>query len=215
MEHKIATYRHHITRINSLPLTPKQKQTEWTLIQLITQNSSFPQKLVQNLNLQIQHKNNLDQTNGKNKNKNWTNFTYYSPRIRKITNLFKHTNIGISFKSTNTQEQLTKPKLASNTQEQDKSGIYKLTCNTCQTLCIGQISRSLKHQEHVKIYKTHSEPQLAYALHILNNKQEYGPINNTMTLLKHINKTPLITIQTTIYPIIPPTQAAYFRTIHR
>jgi len=154
MEHKIATYSHHITRINSLPLTLKQKQTEWTLIQLITQNSNFPQKLVQNLNLQIQHKKtNKDKTNGKNKNKNWTTFTYYSPRIRKITNLFKHTNIGISSKSNNTQD-LTEPKLASNTQ--DKSGIYKLMCNTCQTLYIGQISRSLKqrYQKHVKVYKT-------------------------------------------------------------
>jgi hypothetical protein len=62
-------------------------------------------------------------------------------------------NIGISFKSNNTQE-LTEPKLASNTQEQDKIGIYKLMCNTCQTLYIGQISRSLKqrYQKHVKIY---------------------------------------------------------------
>jgi len=43
------------------------------------------------------------------------------------TNLFKHTNIGIAFKSTNTLQQLRKPKLTSNTQEKDKSGIYKLT----------------------------------------------------------------------------------------
>jgi len=27
--------------------------------------------------------------------------------------------------------QLKKPKMINNTQEQDKSGIYKLTCNTC------------------------------------------------------------------------------------
>jgi len=40
MEHKIAMYRHS-TRMHSLPLTPKRKQTEWTLIQLITQNN-FP-----------------------------------------------------------------------------------------------------------------------------------------------------------------------------
>jgi hypothetical protein len=56
--------------MHSLPLTPKQKQTEWTLMQLIAQNNNFPQKLIQNLNLQIQHKKtNQDQTNGKNKKK--------------------------------------------------------------------------------------------------------------------------------------------------
>jgi len=119
MENKIATYRHHITRMHSLPWTPKQKQTEWTLIQPIMQNNNFLQQLIQNLNLQIQHKKKPGSTqwNNNNKNNKWTTFTYYSPRIRKITNLFKYTNIGISFKSTNTIQQFTKPKLASNTQE--------------------------------------------------------------------------------------------------
>jgi hypothetical protein len=41
--------------MHSLPLTPKRKQTEWTLIQLIAQNNNFPQKPIQNLSLQIQH----------------------------------------------------------------------------------------------------------------------------------------------------------------
>jgi len=33
VQHKIATFRHYITRIHSLPLTPKIKQKEWTIIQ--------------------------------------------------------------------------------------------------------------------------------------------------------------------------------------
>ena len=118
---------------------------------------------------------------------------YYSPRIRKITKLFKHTNIGISFKSTNTIQQLTKSKLPSNSQEYDKSGIYKLTCNTCQISYNGQTSSSLKqrYQEQIR-YIRHKKPQSGYALHILNNKHEYSPINNTMTLWKHINRTSLL-----------------------
>jgi len=97
MKHKIATCR-HVTRMCSLPLTPMRKQTEWTLIQLIVRNKNFLQKLIQNLNLQIQHKKtNQEQTNEKKK----TTFTCYSPRIRKITKLFRHTVIGISYKSTN------------------------------------------------------------------------------------------------------------------
>ena len=38
-------------------------------------------------------------------------------------------------------------------------------------------------------YIKHNNPQSAYALHILNKKHKYGPINDTMILLKHINKT--------------------------
>ena len=43
-----------------------------------------------------------------------------------------------------------------------------------------------RYQEHIW-YIRHNEPQSAYTLHILNNKHEYSPINNTMTLLKHTN----------------------------
>ena len=89
MENKIATYRNYITIMHSLPLRPKWKQTEWTLIQLNAQNNKFPQKLTQNLNLEIQHKKPTRIKQLKNRNKKWTAFTYYSPRIRKITKLFQ------------------------------------------------------------------------------------------------------------------------------
>jgi hypothetical protein len=112
----------------------------------------------------------------KQKNKKWITFPYYSQRIRKITNLFKQTNVGISFKSTNTLQQPAKPKLASNTQEQNMSGINKLRCNICQMSYIGQTSCSLKqrYQKHIR-YIRHNEPQSAYALHILNNEHEMAP----------------------------------------
>ena len=43
------------------------------------------------------------------KNTKWATFTYPSPQIRKITNLFKHTNIRIAYKCTNTISHLSKP----------------------------------------------------------------------------------------------------------
>ena len=105
----------------------------------------------------------------------------------------KHTNIGIAIKSTNTIQQFTKPKLTNNTQAPDKSSIHKLTCNTCQLSYIGQTICSLKQKchEHVR-YIRNNNPQSAYAQHIVSNQHEYGPINNTMTLLKHINKASLL-----------------------
>jgi hypothetical protein len=41
--------------------------------------------------------------------KKWATFTYTSPQIRKVTNIFKHTDINITFKCYNTIAQLTKP----------------------------------------------------------------------------------------------------------
>jgi hypothetical protein len=76
MEHNLAAYRYHITRMHSLPLTPEQKQAEWTPIQLTAQNNNFPRKIIFNLNQKIRHKRtSLDENNG-DKNKIWTTFTY-------------------------------------------------------------------------------------------------------------------------------------------
>jgi len=62
-----------------------------------------------------------------NNNNKWATFTYHSPKVRMITNLFKQTDIKIAFKSTNTLQQPIKPKSQDTTQEHDKSGIYKIT----------------------------------------------------------------------------------------
>jgi len=51
---------------------------------------------------------------------------------RKLTNLLKHTNINIAFKSTNTIRQYTELKTLDKNQDYNMSGIYILTCNTCK-----------------------------------------------------------------------------------
>jgi hypothetical protein len=81
------------------------------------------------------------------KTKKWATFTYYSPKIRKLTNLLKHTNINIAFKSTNIIQRYTKPKTLNNYM----SGIYKLTCNTRKMSYIAQTSRNLnqRYREHI------------------------------------------------------------------
>jgi hypothetical protein len=150
-EHKVATFRCHITRMHLLPLTPQSKQKEWTVIQLTARNNSFPQNLLHKLNLQIKDKKtNQGHTNDSNTNKSWTTFMYYSPKIGEITNLFKHTNVKVAFRNTSTLQQPTKPKTDNKSLEQDKSEIYELTHNTCHMSYIGQTSHCLK-----RIPRTH------------------------------------------------------------
>jgi len=59
------------------------------------------------------------------------------------------------------------------------SGIYELTCDTCNRSYVGQTSRTWKqrYQEHLKYIKQ-NDPQSTYALHVLNNSREFGPIIN-------------------------------------
>jgi hypothetical protein len=91
IEHITAAFRYHITRMHLLPLTAEQKQKEWKIIQHIATKNNFPQNLLQKLKQHIIHKDHPQKTN--DSRKTWTTFTYYSPQIRKITNLFKNTNI--------------------------------------------------------------------------------------------------------------------------
>ena len=85
--------------------------------------------------------------------------SHFTAQVHKITNLFKHTNVRISFKSTNTIH-LTKPKTINNIQEHKMCGIYKLTCNTCKLSYIRQTSRNLqqRYQEHIRYIKQ-NDPQ--------------------------------------------------------
>jgi hypothetical protein len=93
----------------------------------------------------------VHQTQDKDENKKWATFTHYSPKIRKLTNLSKHTNINIAFKTPNTIQQYTKPKTIDKNQDYHTRGIYKLTCNTCKMSYTGQTSRYInqRYREHM------------------------------------------------------------------
>ena len=99
--------------IDSLWIKPTDALSSNFIIGIITtsvqiaQNNNFLRKIILNLNQKIKY----NRSNQDKKNI-WTTFTYYTPKIRKITNLFKQTNVGIAFKTTNTTQQLMKQKPA-------------------------------------------------------------------------------------------------------
>ena len=51
-----------------------------------------------------------------------------------------------------------------------------------------QSKTKVSRKRHIK----HNDPQLAYTLRILKNVHQYGSINNITSLLKQVNKVPLI-----------------------
>jgi hypothetical protein len=109
----------------SLPLSKERWTHEWKTIQNIACNNNFPNKLITNLKQQIQH-NTTHQKSDRKENINnmkWATFTYYSPKVRKITNLFKQMDIKIAFKNNNTISQIIRPKTTNSTPTYNKSGI--------------------------------------------------------------------------------------------
>jgi hypothetical protein len=194
IEHKMAAYRYHIDRMFALPLTNHQRKQEWAHITLMAHNNNFPMYLLEKLKHTAQNKQEYPPTPHKKENKiKWASFTYSTPLIRKVTNIFKNTNIKISFRTGNTLQHLLNPPPKPNPAPYDLSGIYAMTCNTCNLQYIGQTSRSLRlrYREHIRYIKN-NDPKSAYALHILQNRHEYGPIESTMHLLKPIKRPSLL-----------------------
>jgi hypothetical protein len=83
--------------------------------------------------------------------------------VRKITNIFKNTQLHISFCPTNTILKYTK-EIGMMQKDLEKSGIYEILCHTCGLKYVGQTSRDLitRFSEHCRYIKTNN-PRLAYA----------------------------------------------------
>jgi hypothetical protein len=196
LEHKLAAYWFLISRMLTLPIN--REHEEWQHILHIAHSNNIPPYLLTRLKLRIQR--NLSQPKSPtpttvNNSTLWATFTYSSPQIRKVTNIFKHTNVQIAFKRNNTISQLARPyNKTIPSKPYNRSGIYALSCITCNKVYISQTSRSLKlhYMEHTRYIKGNN-PQSAYALHILNNQHKYSPIEKTMTLLKPLKSTSLLT----------------------
>ena len=107
--------------------------------------------------------------------------------MRRITNLFKYTDLNIAFGATNTlQQQLSENRII----RTHPSGIYKLKCNACNKAYVGQSGRftDIRHKEQIRYIPTNKQ-QSAYAMHILQNRHEYGTIENMRQLLKTCKST--------------------------
>jgi hypothetical protein len=102
LEHKLAAYNFYINRTLSVPITDQARQHEWNTICTIARNNGFPIRTIHNLTNRITKTQNIDNTFTNTQRKTWVTFTYHSPLIRKITNLFKHTNLNIAFRTGNT-----------------------------------------------------------------------------------------------------------------
>jgi len=128
------------------------------------------------------------------KSEKWATFTFSSPQIRNVTNLLKKTGIKIAFRWNKTLAHLIKTTTKTKTPPHNRSGIYQLKCHTCNHPYVGQTSCNLKtrYNEHIRYIKSNN-PQSAYAQHILNNRHEYGALDNLMTLLKPIHNQNLLT----------------------
>ena len=93
----------------------------------------------------------------------WTTFTYVGKEPSRITNILKHSNIRIAYRTNNTlKNHLTHTHTHThNTQNPDKislSGVYKLTCSDCKNAYVGQRGWDFitRYNEHKRFFRNNS-----------------------------------------------------------
>jgi hypothetical protein len=195
-EQKMAAFNCYIHRLLRMPLTNHAKQKEWNTILTIAKTNGYHPNISYNLKTKWLHKEYRQHRENKNTPYRWIVFTYHSPLVRRISNIFKHTNLKVAFRTNNTiQQQLTE------TQTPLKpSGIYGLKCNTCNLFYFGQSGHAIdvRFKEHIRYIRTNN-PISAYASHILNNIHEYGTKKDTFQLLKPCRKGKLMNCWEAMY----------------
>jgi len=139
MEQKLAAYRCLMNRMHSLPLKTEDIRKEWNTFLHIAKTIGFPYSLISELSMQIAQTISLPPSHNSTpyNPQNWVTFTYHNPMKRKITDLFKNTNIQITYHTNNSIYGIFKTS-SSNTNTYIHSDIYQLQCHTCLLSCIGQ-----------------------------------------------------------------------------
>jgi hypothetical protein len=181
-QHEHAAIRFLYNRLNSYQLLREEYQYEENLIHNILHNNGFPiwrqkrkQKHSQNQNTQPPN------------SKKWCTFTYIGKETSFITKIFKHANLQITYRTSNT---LQKHLSYSNTQQDKftKSGVYKLTCPDCDKAYIGQTGRNLytRYDEHKRAYR-YNTLRPKFAKHLIEHGHSFQDIESTMEVL-HFHK---------------------------
>jgi len=154
-------------------------------------NNCFP------IQKQKQKQNHSQSQNSQSHNrKKWCTFTYIGKETSFITKIFKHANLQIAYRTNNT----LRKHLSYSTTQQDKftkSGIYKLTCTDCNKAYIGQTGRNFytRYNEHKRAFR-YNTLQSKFAIHLTEQGQTFGNIENTMEVLQfHKKGTHLNTIE--------------------
>jgi hypothetical protein len=138
-----------------------------------------------------------NQGNNTKTEQKWVTFTYTGSYIRKITKLFKDTNLKVAFKTTTTEGKLLGDTRTTNIYKQ--SDVYKMTCQSCRKVYIGQMGRTLtRYKEHIKNIRF-TKGELAFAQNILDKGHQYGPMEQIMEMTPYARKGNIMNMKENYY----------------
>lgn len=126
-------------------------------------------------------------------NNQFTTFNFTSNKIYKITKELQKNNINIAFKTNNNLKHKIPNKLNNynNNDQYENCGVYKLSCQDCNKVYIGQTGRSFKtrYKEHISDYRFNRNKS-TYAKHLSDYHHNPTTIENSLQILHKQKKGP-------------------------
>ena len=157
ISHKLSVVRTLVDRAESVVTDPADKQAEMTVITEALQACGYPKWTIEATKKKVETSKERKQTSlTKEKNKGHVTLPYIRGLSERLRRLFKHHQIGTSYRPHNKISQFViHPKDPIPIEE--KCGvIYEVSCNNCNKTYIGETSRKLgtRIAEHRKDYQT-------------------------------------------------------------
>ncbi|KAK5649862.1 hypothetical protein RI129_000891 [Pyrocoelia pectoralis] len=179
--HKLAGLNALLRRMVVIPMSPVNFQKELNIIRHIALNNGYNNNLVDTLLSKITrsiHPTSLIPQKTSKDKLIYRSLPFYPNLSYQLKNIFKAHNICISFSTTHTlNSTLVHNKDPINLLQ--KSGIYQLSCQTCDGFYIGRTGRSFstRFKEHLKAIKTNNlSHKSTFAEHILASGHNFDPL---------------------------------------
>jgi hypothetical protein len=169
---KLAAIRYLYNRMNTYQSYPGNFEKEKNTVQLILHNNGYDISTLSNLHSRKKQKEEKEKVQ-------WAKFTYTGKETTVITKAFKNTNIKAAFTTNNNVGKLLATNRHRTKCKYDNSGIYQITCPTCNKKYIGQTGRSYKirFHEHFRDFKYRNNKS-SFAQHLLENGHSIGPMED-------------------------------------
>lgn len=194
--HKLASYRSMLSRMHKIPLETADQSEELNTIKTIAYNNGYNPKLIDELNSKvnshISHPNDKSTLKKTTKlpTEKYVSFPFVGKLSYKIANLFRRTDIRISYYTNNKLKDKAIHSIKNNSNPYNRSGIYRLNCNSCSKIYIGQTGRNfnIRFREHMDALRLKHLNKSTFAQHIAEEEHQVTDIVNNLQILHLANK---------------------------
>ena len=194
---KLASFYTYIHRLINLPLSKENFEKELNLIKQIAVNNGYDPSLIDSILHKKQYKKCISSIypTFPTTNKRFQVLTFIGEPSLDITKLLSKFDLNIAFKTCNNLSNFIKNN-KSKLRDDQKSGVYKLECGSCDKVYIGQTGRTFRRRmyEHFRSY-LNQDGESNYANHLIDYNHVF---NNKYKILHQENKGMILNLLETL-----------------